>query len=70
MDVESDIDFYTKTEPRHLIANSSRYLSEVFHGKSFIVNDKQQYFGNKETFKHLSMNFWDNGYSFQKIIRK
>ena len=63
-----DIDFYTKTEPRHLIANSSRYLSEVFHKRNFIVNDKQQYFGNKETFKYLSMNFWDNDVPFRRLL--
>ena len=49
-----DRDYNTKTKPQHLIANSSRYLSEVFHRDNFIVNDKQQYFGNKETFKHLT----------------
>ena len=63
-----DRDYNTKTKPQHLIANSSRYLSEVFHRDNFIVNDKQQYFGNKETFKHLTMGFWDNDIPFRRLL--
>jgi len=63
-----DRDYHTKTNPQHLIANSSRYLSEVFHRDNFIVNDKQQYFGNKETFKHLTMGFWDNDIPFRRLL--
>jgi len=63
-----DRDYHTKTNPQHLIVNSSRYLSEVFHRDNFIVNDKQQYFGNKETFKHLTMGFWDNDIPFRRLL--
>ena len=36
--------------------------------KRLIVNDKQQYFGNKETFKHLTMGFWDNDIPFRRLL--
>jgi len=51
------------------VADSSRYLSELFSVEPFILNNKNQIFGNEETHKYLTSNLKDNDLPYRRLLK-